>query len=170
MKHRCSVALARVSRGSPAALALLLSLACHAGSQQPPPSAPAVTGLTVLLSVPAGTPSDAAVHLAGNFNGWNPAAPDYRLVRAADGRYTLSLPASVRGPIEFKFTLGSWQKVEMGADGADIANRSFTVPATGGATYTATVARWKDDVPVATKGKGGSSTASKSVSILSDSF
>lgn len=129
-----------------------------------------MAGLTVSVTVPRATPAGATVYIAGTFNGWNPGAPEFSLARSANGRYTLTLPGSVRGPIEFKFTLGSWQKVEMGADGADIANRSFTVPATGGATYTATVARWKDDVPVATKGKGGSSTASKSVSILSDSF
>ncbi len=162
MKRRCNVAAG--------ALALVWAAACSGGRPAAPAPESAPTGLTVLVGVPANTPADAAVHIAGSFNAWNPGAPAYRLARSADGRYRLTLPADVRGPIEFKFTLGSWPKVEMGPDGADIANRSFTVPATGSATYTATVARWRDDVPVATKGSGGPSTATKSVSILSDSF
>ena len=81
------------------------------------------------------------------------------------GHYTLTLPPTVRGAIEFKFTRGSWATVETTAAGGAIGNRTYAVPATGGATLTAQVAGWEDLLaPPPT------STASPSVSIMSTAF
>ncbi|MEP7002712.1 MAG: alpha/beta hydrolase-fold protein, partial [bacterium] len=66
------------------------------------------------------------------------------------------------------FTLGSWQLVETTASGADVANRAFTVPSSGAATFTGSVAGWKSSS--ANSRAARQSTASKSVSILSDTF
>jgi len=126
-------------------------------------SAPAGAQLTIRLNgAPRGTP----VYVAGSFNQWNPAAPEYRLTPRGAGVYTLTLPDSVRGPVEFKFTLGSWDTVELSGTGGDLPNRTFTIPAEGAATYTADVARWRDPATTAPK----KSTATKSVSILSEAF
>src|SRR5215207_8025407 len=69
----------------------------------------AAAQLTVRVAVPAATPADSDVYIAGNFNGWNPGNPSYRLTADGEGRWAITLPADVRGPIEFKFTLGSWE-------------------------------------------------------------
>jgi predicted alpha/beta superfamily hydrolase len=121
--------------------------------------------LTIRVSgVPAGTPD--TVYVAGTFNGWDPADSVARLVRRDDGAYAVTLPAQVRGAVEFKFTRGGWETVELDSAGEGVPNRTFIVPATGAATYTGTVARWQDPAtrpPVA-------HTASASVAILDSAF
>ena len=130
------------------------------------PAAPLHAQLKVDLTVPAATPANATIYIAGDFNRWNPAADGYRLA-GKDGHYSITLPEAVRGPIEFKFTMGSWEKVETSSSGSDVANRTFTVPATGAATYTATVASWKDPNRTVAARKR---TASPSVSIINVGF
>ena len=121
---------------------------------------------TLSLTAPASKPPGATVYVAGTFNQWNPASPDFRLTRQADGRYAITLPTDVRGAIEFKFTLGSWDSGELDSTGRDASNRTFTVPATGAATYEGTVPRWRDGSP---RPKLPAS-ATASVTVLSDSF
>ena len=148
----------------------LLGVACAmscfgtAGAQQIAPAAAADTGLTIRLSVPAATPAGAAIYVAGTFNSWNPAAAGYRLT-AQGTQYAITLPDSVRGPVAFKFTLGSWETVEVTASGGDVSNRSFMVPATGAATYEGTVAAWRTG-PAPPRPH----TAAASVSILDSAF
>lgn len=99
--------------------------------------------LTIEVVPPADT--RLPVYIAGTFNNWNPGDPRYRL---ANNRITL--PDSVRGPIEFKFTLGSWQRVETSIDGSDVANRTFTIPNAGIVIHHAVVAAWRDSAAVTT--------------------
>ena len=108
-----------------------------------------------------------AVHVAGSFNGWNPSAT--ALSVDSGGRWTITLPATVRGNVEFKFTLGSWATVETSANGSDVPNRSFTVPSVGAATLDVVVAAWHDSAS-ATVSTTKQSTATHSVTVLSDSF
>jgi metallo-beta-lactamase class B len=123
--------------------------------------------LTVeITAVPATTPPGVTVYIAGDFNRWNPAAPEYRLSEQPGRRYTITLPDSVRGPIEFKFTLGAWESVETSASGGDVANRTFTVPATGTVTYTTAIQGWRNPKTVTPR----VASASASVSILSTEF
>jgi len=121
---------------------------------------------TLHLSVPASTPTTAAIFVAGTFNQWNPGASAFRLAPQGGGTYAITLPPSVRGPIEFKFTLGSWDVVEQDSAGRDVPNRAFTVPTAGTASYAATVARWRDGSPRPL----ARASATASVSVLSDSF
>ena len=113
------------------------------------PEALAATGLPReaavvlrLTSVPAGTPADATIHVAGSFNGWDPGAPAWRLARDDRG-WSIALPDSLRRPMEFKFTLGSWDRVETSATGEPVPNRSWTPPASGRAEYAGIVAAWQ---------------------------
>ena len=124
--------------------------------------------LTIRLTgVPTSTPPGAVIYVAGSFNRWAPAAPGYALVAEGGGAYAITLPDDVRGALEFKFTLGSWERVETTAAGGDVPNRAVTVPAVGAVTYTGAVAGWRDDT---TPRERPRSTASSSVSVLSDSF
>ena len=127
--------------------------------------------LTIRLgALPPGTPNGAVVHVAGTFNGWNPGAPDAVLAPQLGGGYVLTMPDAVRGAVAFKLTLGSWRTVETTLGGADVPNRTVTVPARGAITYDATVAGWRDSTAVPGPTTPTPSTASPSVSILSDSF
>ena len=129
-------------------------------------AAPVQAQLTLrLTSVPAGTPADAAIYVAGSFNGWNAASPEYRMAREG-GEYVITLREPVNGALEFKFTLGSWDTAEADLAGHDVANRTFTVTAAGEATYTGTVTAWVDP---ATRHRPAS-TASRGVSVLSAAF
>lgn len=120
--------------------------------------------LTIRLTgVPAGTAGD--IYVAGSFNNWNPADSAYRLT-AEGGGYAITLPAAVRGAVEFKFTRGSWETVETGNGADGVSNRRFTVPEEGAATYTGTVAAWRDP---ATAPKVAS-TAGPNVRILDTAF
>jgi predicted alpha/beta superfamily hydrolase len=120
-----------------------------------------------LTAVPAATPASATVHMAGSFNTWNPGSTAHALTKATDGTYQLTLPASVTGTIEFKFTRGSWATVESDAQGADIGNRRYTI-GSGPATVELQIAGWKD------LGSGGGSCQSTAlqpnVRVLSTAF
>ncbi len=119
------------------------ALAACAHRAPPPAAVPAGRGLTIrLTSIPASTPAGAVIYVAGSFNNWNPAAEGYRLT-AQGAQYAITLSDSVRGPVEFKFTLGSWERVEVSASGGDVPNRTFTVPPAGVGTYTGTVVAWR---------------------------
>ncbi len=151
---------------------MLLSLALLAGAataaaQQPaaPPPAPSPGGLTIRLHVPVTTPAGATIYLAGTFNNWSPADAGYRLTATGDGTWGITLPDGVRGAVEFKFTLGSWNTVETDSAGHDVGNRTFTVPASGPATWKGTVAAWRTG-PTAPPPH----TATASVSILDTAF
>lgn len=113
-----------------------------------------------LTSIPSGTPAGATIYVAGSFNGWNPRLAAYALTPEGNGQYAITLPGTVRGSIQFKFTLGSWDTCEATASGGSASNRTFTVPATGAATYTGTVPAWT----------ARTSTATASVSVMSTTF
>lgn len=66
------------------------------------------------------------IYLASNHNGWNPGDPKQRLEPQSDSRWRITIPKPVKSePLEFKFTLGSWEQVEQDATGNDIANRTL---------------------------------------------
>ena len=100
-----------------------------------------------LTQVPPNTPAGASIYVAGSFNRWDPGAAGYTLTRQASGEYAITLPESVRGQIEFKFTLGSWEKVEQDSAGRDVPNRSLAVPDSGSISYTGAVQGWRDGSP-----------------------
>ncbi|MBX0290234.1 hypothetical protein K3G63_07275 [Hymenobacter sp. HSC-4F20] len=121
-----------------------------------------------IARLPAATPPGAALYLAGSFNNWQPASPAFQFVRAANGYYHLTLPATVQGPIACKVTRGSWETVETDAQNQDIPNREYTVKGTGGITEL-TVRNWKDGA--ATTPVSCQSTAQQpNVQIVSNTF
>jgi predicted alpha/beta superfamily hydrolase len=129
-------------------------------------SSPLGAQLTLRVSVPRTTPPDAAVYIAGSWNGWTPNGAADRLALDPSGRYSITLPDSVRGPVEFKLTLGSWDRAEADSSRGATPNRRVTIPPAGAITVDATVARWS------TPGAAGpkASTRTASVTVMSDSF
>ncbi len=66
-----------------------------------------------------------SIHIAGNFNGWNPASKQsFVLNNSGEADIVLRLD---KGHYEYKFTRGSWDKGETNSSGAGIANRQLTI-------------------------------------------
>lgn len=115
-----------------------------------------------ITSVPENTPADADIYFAGSINSWNPADEAFKLSKLGESSWEIVLPAMDEGAqIEFKFTQGSWETVEKGANGEEIDNRTFTFG--NGETINPIILNWAN-------GSGGGSTASENVSIMSEDF
>lgn len=86
-------------------------------------------GFTLVVRDRTGLATAASpMYLAGTFNGWNPAAGDYRLTPGSDGAWRLTvnlsgLPSAAGH--EFKLTRGSWRIEAQDAEGRNLANRRF---------------------------------------------
>ena len=78
----------------------------------------------MLDKVPANTPADGKIYIAGTFNNWNPKDPGYILNKNLAGQYYITIPHK-EDTFEFKFTLGGWQHEEQNAQGQAIENRSY---------------------------------------------
>jgi len=121
--------------------------------------------LTIIIdSVPDYTPANDDIYLAGDINSWNPADDDFKLAKIAASTWQIILPEMDHGRvIQFKFTRGSWETVEKGADGEEIDNRIYTFG--NGGTINPIILNWADN-----GGGGGGSTASENISIMDESF
>ncbi len=116
-----------------------------------------------LVSLPANHPAGSAIFIAGSFNRWNPADPQFKFQSDSAGQFYLqvNLPA---GNHAYKITRGSWEKVECTANGAAIDNRQLN-PATS-TEVKLSIAGWQDLLGVKEK----LPTFSKQVSILDTAF
>lgn len=121
--------------------------------------------LTIRLTeVPANTPMEDNIHIAGDFQGWEPGADEYILENNGDGTYEIELDLP-DGQILFKFTRGSWPMVEGDENGGEIGNRVYNF-AGGTDQIELEVLSWKD----LAGGGGGSGTAAENVHILDNDF
>ncbi|MFZ1529287.1 MAG: alpha/beta hydrolase-fold protein [Ferruginibacter sp.] len=115
----------------------------------------------VVKTIPASHANE-TVYVAGNFNGWSPVIS--KLVFSEENKEwsaSFTLPKDV---YEFKFTRGSWDKVQCMPGGADVQNN--LVKLESDTTVTAHIAAWKDDYAASTK----KHTASANVSIMDTAF
>ena len=103
-----------------------------------------VAAVKISVSVPAGTDPGAAVYVAGTFNGWKQTDSLYRLTRASDGTFRITLPLFANVRYEYKYMLASWKGVETDTGNADISNR--ILKSADGLEVTDTVASWKKAV------------------------
>lgn len=118
-----------------------------------------------ITAVPANTPANATLYIAGSFNSWNPGSAAHALTRNPDGSYQITLP-SATGILEYKFTRGSWATVETNAANGSVPNRSYTFGPTL-ATVLCQVLNWED---LAGPGGGPTSTAAANVHVISTAF
>ncbi|MFM2393684.1 MAG: hypothetical protein RLZZ546_1666 [Bacteroidota bacterium] len=118
--------------------------------------------LTIKLgSIPSSTPETESIFVAGNFNNWNPISSNHKFFKNQDSTWSVTFNPTIND-LEFKFTRGSWAKVEGSSTGTYIPNRFFKYDGKP-TTIVLHIAGWEDI-------KEQVSTASKNVSVLSDSF
>ncbi len=111
-----------------------------------------------ITNLPESTPANATVYIAGNFNQWNPSATP---LHRENGFYTYTLPEA-DGEIEYKFTLGSWERSETSMTGK-IPNRKARYIGQP-QTLNLAVAAWENST------QKKKSTASANVHILTEQF
>ena len=63
------------------------------------------------------------IYVAGDFNNWNPHDDTYKMKLFGATRRIYVLRDVVAGTFNFKFTRGSWDKVETSSKGEDVENQ-----------------------------------------------
>jgi predicted alpha/beta superfamily hydrolase len=108
----------------------------------------------IVVRVPADTPANESVYVAGSLPSVGSWKPDgVKLSRQPDGTFSADLDLPVTQTLEFKLTRGSWPTVEKNANGADRPNRRVAVDAAT-RQIDATVERWASDKPAALPSTG----------------
>lgn len=79
----------------------------------------------IIESLPSGTPGTDTIFVTGNFNNWIPNDPRYAVQWQPSGQLAVTLPEST-GRLEYKFTRGSWTKVETNEENKYTDNRTYT--------------------------------------------
>jgi hypothetical protein len=98
--------------------------------------------VTVILSeLPAQTPPEDKLFLAGNFNGFDPNRAKFRFEKNIQGQYVLNIPREHHN-MEFKVTRGSWKTIEVDRYGSEMPNRNYLYKDFD--TLYISVANWKD--------------------------
>jgi predicted alpha/beta superfamily hydrolase len=77
----------------------------------------------VITGLPENTPEE-SIYISGDFEGWSGGNEKYRLNKV-DKNYMITLPER-EDAIKFKFTKGSWDTVEVKADGGQTDNRAYS--------------------------------------------
>jgi len=115
----------------------------------------------IRVQTPENTPQQAEIFLAGSFNGWQPGDQAYKLTHLQNKLYYIDI--NIIGNQTFKFTRGSWEKVETTENGQSIANRQHQFGITD--SLNLVIAGWED------LANGGVITdLPKNVSILDEQF
>ena len=115
-----------------------------------------------LTSIPANTPKNATIYLAGNLNAFNPADLSNSIPPDDNGIYKIIIPEGLV-PLEFKFTRGSWVTAEANSTGGYLPNRIINF--TGSPqSIDISIAAWED------LSGGILNTSSSNVAILNTSF
>jgi hypothetical protein len=85
------------------------------------------------------------IYVAGSFNNWNPKDEKYKLKPFGTTRRGIVLKDIPAGKYEFKFTRGSFDKVETTAKGADVKNHEINLNEDVSQEFA--IPGWKDDYP-----------------------
>lgn len=143
---------AHVARGSCLALLACTCFSVPAVHGQTS-STPARVAVTFVVHAPESTPAGESLHIPGNVPELGPWDPGRHALARLDARThttTIALPAGF--PFEFKITRGSWETVEKGPHGEEIANRRHAVARAE--TVVVRVATWRDQVEVKAAPRG----------------
>lgn len=116
-----------------------------------------------LQNIPKSKDSIPAYFLAGSFNDWKPNDANFKFLKSIDGSYVIEKEFPT-GRYEYKITRGNWTKVESGAKGNTVGNRSLKLQ--NDTTVKVIVLNWADEF----KKQLPNHTASANVKLLDSVF
>lgn len=145
-------------------LIVLFTAGCGGDSVTPPEvctlsDTPSAAGSVIfrVTALPANHLAGESPYIAGTMNGWSPSNTAWQLQQNCDGSWQVEVPFASTGDIhQFKFTRGSWPKVEVDAGGYDMPNRMLSWDGTQ-QLATFTIAKWAD-LEGGSKGKAPTAT------------
>ncbi|MFA6401617.1 MAG: helix-turn-helix domain-containing protein [Salinivirgaceae bacterium] len=79
----------------------------------------------IIESVPNSTPEDDSIFICGTFNNWEVNNSNYWLHKQLNGKYAITIPIFQK-QFEYKFTRGSWMKVETNKKNEYLPNRIYS--------------------------------------------
>lgn len=95
----------------------------------------------VIDKLPAVTPLKDSLFVCGNFNNWHINQPEYALQKQLNGTYRLTVEIKT-DTIEYKFSRGSWMKIETNNQNQHLPNRVSVV--TEPTTINVRIDNWQD--------------------------
>lgn len=114
-----------------------------------------------VTAIPANTPANDNIYVAGTFNNWTADSSDFILTAQEDGTFQISITPAP-GLVKYKFTRGSWETVEGNAQGAFQPDHQFQYEG-GEQTVEVAILSWEGQ-------SGGMGTAADNVFILAEDF
>ena len=117
----------------------------------------------IVTEFPKGT-SENGIFISGDFEGWTGGQDQFKLTKE-NNKYSITIP-NYQKAINYKFTLGNWDKVECKINGNSIENRTFVFNKKTD-TVSISIANWSS---IMNKNEPRASTASKNVHIFSKNF
>lgn len=103
-----------------------------------------VTAIQLTVKVPLPDTGTNPLYIAGSFNYWHAGDSLYRMKKVSEGQYNIILPVFEGVNYTYKYTRGSWDKVELAANDSNISNRHFY--SSGQLDILDTVQKWKQPV------------------------
>lgn len=116
--------------------------------------------VTMIIRELPNKPNPDGIYISGDFEGWSGGKQTYKL-KEHNGIYSITLD-NTQDKIAYKFTKGSWDSVELNADGSSKDNRAYSFSKKND-TIHVSIEKWSDQT-------GPISTASGNVRILTESF
>lgn len=101
--------------------------------------------LKIIVEVPAPTPADSRLYIAGDFNAWNPSNPHYRLRPLTEQLYSGEFVMEEQ-EARFKITRGSWETAEVDTEGDPVCDHHWFA-ADEDEPMLLSVAAWLDQHP-----------------------
>ncbi len=99
-----------------------------------------VAGVKFIVHTP-NIQGDTGVYITGSFNYWREKDSLYRMNKIDNNVYAITIPVFESKQYEYKYTLGTWDRVEVALNDSDISNRKFI--SSGGQSITDTVVKWR---------------------------
>jgi predicted alpha/beta superfamily hydrolase len=104
------------------------------------------------------------IYVAGNFNNWNPGDAKFKLKPYGTSRKAIVLKDLPAGKYQFKFTRGTWARVQTTANGKDINNTEVELNSDESREFS--IQGWLDDYP----DKPKPNTATAQVKVVDTAF
>ncbi len=141
---------------------LLSAFALPAAAQEQAQPETLAQGFIIVVDDPERIASESQpIYIGTNHGNWHPGNPEFLMSPRSDGKWQIILDQPTQpGRMQFKFTRGTWETVEVDAKGEQIQNR--VLPTIDASKYADgsrpiiefTVAKWDDQKPGAVLQRG----------------